>query len=88
MSAKRANLPLPTQETAVYSLPTPKRRRLTGGDKSSPYGHQQQWLQAPITRAIESQGARLRKEVAKLKAERDPKKGRSLLREGSDMRFA
>ncbi|WP_453974011.1 IS3 family transposase [Amorphus sp. MBR-141] len=32
---------------------------------------------------------RLRKEVAKLKAERDiPKKGRSLLREGSDMRFA
>lgn len=25
----------------------------------------------PITRAIESQGARLRKEVAKLKAERD-----------------
>ncbi|WP_110815838.1 IS3 family transposase [Pseudoroseicyclus aestuarii] len=32
---------------------------------------------------------RLRKEVAKLKAERDiPKKGRGLLREGSDMRFA
>ncbi|QDB99530.1 IS3 family transposase [Mesorhizobium sp. 8] len=32
---------------------------------------------------------RLRKEVAKLKAERDNlKKGRSLLREGSDMRFA
>ncbi|TAM98526.1 MAG: IS3 family transposase [Rhizobiaceae bacterium] len=32
---------------------------------------------------------RLRKEVAKLRAERDiPKKGRSLLREGSDMRFA
>ncbi|MES0056653.1 MULTISPECIES: IS3 family transposase [unclassified Mesorhizobium] len=32
---------------------------------------------------------RLRKEVSKLKAERDiPKKGRSLLREGSDMRFA
>ncbi|MFO1150740.1 MAG: IS3 family transposase [Alsobacter sp.] len=32
---------------------------------------------------------RLRREVAKLKAERDiPKKGRSLLREGRDMRFA
>ncbi|MER8805257.1 IS3 family transposase [Mesorhizobium sp. M0998] len=32
---------------------------------------------------------RLRKEVAKLKAERDiPKKGRSLLREGSDVKFA
>ncbi|WP_376988016.1 IS3 family transposase [Bosea sp. R86505] len=32
---------------------------------------------------------RLRREVTKLKAERDiPKKGRSLLREGSDMRFA
>ena len=31
---------------------------------------------------------RLRKEVAKLKAERHPKKARSLLREGSDMRFA
>jgi hypothetical protein len=32
---------------------------------------------------------RLRKEVAKLKAERDTlKKGRSLLREGSGMRFA
>ncbi|WP_157699474.1 IS3 family transposase [Pseudorhodoplanes sinuspersici] len=32
--------------------------------------------------------ARLRREVAKLKAERDiPKKGRSLLREGSDMKF-
>jgi len=32
---------------------------------------------------------RLRKEVAKLKAERDiQKNGRGLLREGSDMRFA
>jgi transposase-like protein len=31
---------------------------------------------------------RLRKEVAKLKAERERKNGRSLLREGSDIRFA
>jgi hypothetical protein len=31
---------------------------------------------------------RLRKEVAKLKAERDPKKGRRLLCEGRDMKFA
>ncbi|MDO8327917.1 MAG: IS3 family transposase [Cypionkella sp.] len=52
---------------------------------------------APVTafpgnghqRAELAEIAALKKEVAKLKAERDiPKKGRSLLREGSDMRFA